>query len=100
METRKYSKILEFSSIFCCDTNAVSDHYYSACEKLNIVDYRKKHNVKELYIHLVANSRAYSKGPNYSKVLEVPSDGNCLFYCLLAPLLGYIPEIVGIYLII
>ena len=87
---------MKFSSIFPCDTREVAERFTEACKNLNIINLGSGNIVKENYKSLLKNDRllewSRSKGLENSEIVDVPGDGNCLFYSLLAPLLGYIPD--------
>ena len=82
---------LKFSSLFCCDTEEVDKRFTKACEKLNISKWRCTFTISEAFEKLLDSAEKRKKGPEDSRVVDVRGDGNCLFYCLLAPLLGFVP---------
>jgi hypothetical protein len=84
---------LKFSSLFPCDSEEVNLRFASACSKLSIEKWRKETKISEAFKSLIISAgRVNFKGPESSKIIDVPGDGNCLFYSLLAPLLGFVPE--------
>lgn len=91
---RKKRKCFKFSSLFPCDSQAVDDRFAYACCIFNIMELRKFPEVKDTYHSLLqtAGSAPRLKGPEGSVLVDVPGDGNCLYYTLVAPLLGYIPD--------
>ena len=83
---------LVFSSIFPCDNERVNEQFLSSCRKLGIEEWRLKSTVREAYSALLCSPSITSfVGPEGSKLVDVVGDGNCLFYSLLAPLLGFVP---------
>jgi hypothetical protein len=83
---------LVFSSIFPCNNKRVNERFIAACKKLGLEEWRLKPTVKEAYTSLLESpSVTKGRGPEGSKVVDVRGDGNCLFYSLMAPLLGFVP---------
>ena len=83
---------LVFSSIFPCNNKRVNERFIDACKKLGLEEWRLKPTVKEAYTSLLESPRVTKgRGPEGSKVVDVRGDGNCLFYSLMAPLLGFVP---------
>ena len=82
---------LKFSSIFSCDAEKVDQRFTEACEKLNISKWRCTSTVRGALERLLDSADKRKKGPEDSRLVDVRGDGNCLFYCLLAPLLGFVP---------
>ena len=85
---------LIFSSIFPCDNDSTNNMFRRAATKLGIAAYdRRVQTVSEAHKSILSNvGRRHIKGPENSVVVDVPGDGNCLFYCLAATLVGFIDE--------
>ena len=92
--SRKRVNNLHFSSLFSVNSDAVNKRFSEACEILNITKWRLPSvtTVEDAFSTLLkASSKTRLIGPEYSRIIDVPGDGNCLFYSLLAPLLGRVP---------
>ena len=85
---------LHFSSLFSVNSDEVNKRFKDACEILNISKWKVKSvtTVEDAFSALrKSSSKTNLMGPEDSRILDVPGDGNCLFYSLLAPLLGRVP---------
>ena len=85
---------LHYSSLFSADNAAVNKRFDKACRKLNISKWRRCPDltIGDSYSLLLTSNKACATGPEDSRIVDVPGDGNCLFYALLAPLLGKVPD--------
>jgi hypothetical protein len=72
----------------------VNKRFSEACEILNIKKWRLPTvtKVSDAFSALLkSSSRTRFGGPEGSKIIDVPGDGNCLFFSLIDPLLGQVP---------
>ena len=85
---------LHFSSLFSVNSDEVNKRFKDARDILNISKCKLKSvsTVEDAFLALLkSSSKTNLLGPENSQVLDVKGDGNCLFYSLLAPLLGRVP---------
>ena len=80
---------LSFSSLYPCNTDQVNQIFRDAAINLDIHTSRRFDTVKDIYKELIKKVTTICDkiAPN-SAIVDVPADGNCMFYCLAAPLIG------------
>ena len=83
------SSRLSFSSLFPCDKENVNKLFGAAACKLAIEHKRQWTTVADTYRELSKVATKYTvKRIVDCAIVDVIADGNCLFYCLAAPLIG------------
>ena len=92
--TGKVTNNMHYSSLFSVDNAAVNKCFDKACKKLNISKWRycTDLTIGDSYSFLLTSNKVCGIGPEDSRIVDVPGDGNCLLYSLLAPLLGKVPD--------
>ena len=94
----KVTNNLHYSSLFSVNNATVNKCFDKACKRLNISKWRRCQYliIVDSYSSLLTSNKSCAIGPEDSKIVDVRGDGNCLFYSLLAPLLGKVPgQVIG-----
>ena len=88
---------LDFSSLFPVNSKYANDLYRNAINKFELqVDFN---DIKENCENLIRKYKAKVTGPEGSKIINVPANGDCSVNALLAPILGFVLDrkVINIY---
>ena len=81
---------LNFSSLFSVESESVNQKFKKALETFGLHKLIHFESVKFNCDHLIHTELDFEPGPEGSRILDVPGNGDCSINALLAPLLGFV----------